>query len=161
MTTTSTLSGRDRAILRAVAAGGAQLQLGSEPDLFLDGRCCCDQAAAHHLFRDGLITAATLGRIGQRVAAVLTPAGQHAPRRLTAHLPRLLGVEHDPDRRRQRRRCSRVGDPHSVDRDPAGSQVRLEHLPRNTRSQKAIQHGHHISAQRNTSAKITGARVGC
>ena len=65
MTTTSTLSGRDRAILRAVAAGGAQLQLGSEPDLFLDGRCCCDQAAAHHLFRTGLITAATLGRIGQ------------------------------------------------------------------------------------------------
>ena len=78
MTTTSTLTGRDRAILRAVAAGGAQLQLGSEPDLFLDGRCCCDQAAAHHLFRAGLITAATLGRIGQRVAAVLTSAGQHA-----------------------------------------------------------------------------------
>jgi hypothetical protein len=77
MTTTSTLSGRDRAILRAVAAGGAQLQLGSEPDLFLDGRCCCDQAA-HHLFRAGLITAATLGRVGQRVTAVLTPAGQHA-----------------------------------------------------------------------------------
>ena len=64
MTTTSTLSGRDRAILRAVAAGGAELQLGSEPDLFLDGRCCCDQAAAHHLVRDGLITAAALGRVG-------------------------------------------------------------------------------------------------
>jgi len=29
MTTTSTLSGRDRAILRAVAAGGAELQLGT------------------------------------------------------------------------------------------------------------------------------------
>ena len=41
MTTTSTLSGRDRAILRAVAAGGAELVLGTEPDLFLDGRCCC------------------------------------------------------------------------------------------------------------------------
>ena len=49
MTTTSTLSGRDRAILRAVAAGGAQLQLGAEPDLFLDGRSCADQYAAHHL----------------------------------------------------------------------------------------------------------------
>ncbi len=46
MTTTNTLSGRDRAILRAVAAGGAELALGTEPDLFLDGRCCCDQSAA-------------------------------------------------------------------------------------------------------------------
>ena len=78
MTTTSTLSGRDRAILRAVAAGGAQLQLGSEPDLFLDGRCCCDQSAAHHLVRTGLIAAAQPGLIGQRVAATLTPAGYEA-----------------------------------------------------------------------------------
>ena len=78
MTTTSTLSGRDRAILRAVAAGGAELQLGTEPDLFLDGRCCCDQTAAHHLVRAGLIAAATLGLVGHRVAAVLTPAGHQA-----------------------------------------------------------------------------------
>jgi len=75
MTTTSTLSGRDRAILRAVAAGGAELALGTEPDLFLDGRCCCDQSAAHRLVRAGLIAAATLGLVGQRVAAVPTPAG--------------------------------------------------------------------------------------
>ena len=75
MTTTSTLSGRDRAILRAVAAGGAQLQLGAEPDLFLDGRSCCDQTAAHYLVHAGLIAAATLGLVGQRVAAALTPAG--------------------------------------------------------------------------------------
>ena len=60
MTTATTLSGRDRAILRAVAAGGAELQLGAEPDLFLDGRCCCDQTAAHYLVHAGLI-AATLG----------------------------------------------------------------------------------------------------
>ena len=53
MTTTSTLSGRDRAILRAVAAGGAELQLGTESDLFLDGRCCCDQSAAHQLVARG------------------------------------------------------------------------------------------------------------
>ena len=79
MTTTSTLSGRDRAILRAVAAGGAELQLGTEPDLFFDGRCCCDQSAAHQLVRAGLIAAATLGLVGQRVAAALTPAG-HARR---------------------------------------------------------------------------------
>jgi hypothetical protein len=57
MTTTSTLSGRDRAILRAVAAGGAELQLGVEPDLFLDGRSCADQSAAHHLVHAGYLTA--------------------------------------------------------------------------------------------------------
>ena len=78
MTTTTTLSGRDRAILRAVAAGGAELQLGAEPDLFLDGRCCCDQTAAHQLVHAGLIAAATLGVVGRRVAAVLTPAGRDA-----------------------------------------------------------------------------------
>jgi hypothetical protein len=78
MTTTSTLSGRDRAILRAVAAGGAELALGAEPDLFLDGLCCCDQSAAHQLVRAGLIAAATLGLVGQRVAAALTDAGRLA-----------------------------------------------------------------------------------
>ena len=78
MTTTSTFSGRDRAILRAVATGGAELALGTEPDLFLDGRCCCDQTAAHHLVRSGLIAAATLGLAGQRVAATLTAAGRQA-----------------------------------------------------------------------------------
>ena len=78
MTTTSTLSGRDRAILRAVAAGGAELALGVEPDLYLDGRCCCDQPAAHRLVRSGLIAAATLGLVGQRVAAALTAAGEQA-----------------------------------------------------------------------------------
>jgi hypothetical protein len=76
MTAMSTLSGRDRVILRAVAVGGAQLQLGAEPDLFFDGRSCCDQNAAHHLVHAGLI--ATLGLVGHRVAAVLTPAGQQA-----------------------------------------------------------------------------------
>ena len=78
MTTTNTLSGRDRAILRAVAAGGAELALGTEPDLFFDGRCCCDQSAAHYLVRAGLIAAASLGLVGQRVAAALTPTGRQA-----------------------------------------------------------------------------------
>jgi len=57
MTTTSTLSGRDRAILRAVAAGGAELQLGVEPDLFLDGRSCTEPSAAHHLVHAGYLAA--------------------------------------------------------------------------------------------------------
>jgi hypothetical protein len=78
MTTTTTLSGRDRAILRAVAAGGAELALGTEPDLFFDGRCCCDQSAAHYLVRAGLIAAASLGLVGQRVTATLTTAGRQA-----------------------------------------------------------------------------------
>ena len=75
MTSTSTLSGRDRAILRAVAAGGAELQVGAEPELFLDGRSCVDQYAAQRLVHAGYIAAATLGLIGQRVAAALTAAG--------------------------------------------------------------------------------------
>ncbi len=74
----TTLSFRDRAILRAVASGGAELLTGAEPDLFLDGRCCADQSAAHHLVHAGLITAATLGLVGRRVTATLTPAGRHA-----------------------------------------------------------------------------------
>jgi hypothetical protein len=78
MTTTSTLSGRDRAILRAVAAGDAELGMGTEPDLFFDGRCCCDQSAAHRLVSAGYIAAASLGLVGQRVAAALTVAGKHA-----------------------------------------------------------------------------------
>jgi hypothetical protein len=78
MTTTSTLSGRDRAILRAVAAGGAELGMGAEPDLFFDGRCCCDQSAAHRLVSAGFIATASLGLVGQRVAAALTVAGKQA-----------------------------------------------------------------------------------
>jgi hypothetical protein len=70
--TTSTLSGRERAILRAVEAGGAA------PDLLLGGRYCCDQSAAHHLVGMGLIAATTLGVVGRRVAAALTPAGRQA-----------------------------------------------------------------------------------
>ncbi|MGD9525898.1 hypothetical protein [Pseudonocardia sp.] len=70
---TETLTRRDRAILRAVAAGGAELLCGSGPDLLIDGRCCCDQLAARRLARAGLIAAA--GPAGERVPARLTPAG--------------------------------------------------------------------------------------
>ena len=72
------LSARDRAILAAVAAGGAELTWGAEPDLHLDGRCCSDQAAAHRLVRDELLAPAVPCAVGQRVAAVLTPAGREA-----------------------------------------------------------------------------------
>lgn len=76
LTERSGLTHRDRAILRAVAGGGAQLVAGVEPDLYLDGRCCSDQVAAHRLARAGLITAAGPARPGQRVPAALTPAGR-------------------------------------------------------------------------------------
>jgi hypothetical protein len=72
------LSFRDRAILRAVAGGGAELSAGAEPDLFLDGRCCADQVAAHRLAREGLIATAVPGAPGSRVAARLTAVGQSA-----------------------------------------------------------------------------------
>lgn len=74
----TTLSFRDRAILRAVANGGAELVAGAEPDLFLDGRCCADQSAAHRLARAGLIATTGTGAPGSRVPARLTTVGQDA-----------------------------------------------------------------------------------
>jgi hypothetical protein len=70
------LSARDRAILRAVARGSAELVWGSEPDLYLDGRYCCDQSAVHRLVRTGLIAPAGAGITGQRIPAVVTTAGR-------------------------------------------------------------------------------------
>jgi hypothetical protein len=72
------LSCRDRAILRAVAGGGAELSGSAEPDLFLDGRCCADQSAAHRLARAGLIATAGPGAPGSRVPAKLTAVGVDA-----------------------------------------------------------------------------------
>ncbi len=71
------LSHRDRAILRAVAVGTAEMIVGVEPDLMLDGRCCGDQLAAHRLARAGFIAAARPAAAGQRVLARLTSAGRH------------------------------------------------------------------------------------
>jgi hypothetical protein len=69
------LSRRDRAILRAVAGGTAELLGGSQPDLLVGGRCCCDQSAARRLARAGLIAGTAPATLGQRVPARLTPAG--------------------------------------------------------------------------------------
>jgi hypothetical protein len=70
------LSYRDRAILRAVAVGTAEMIVGVEPDLMLDGRCCGDQLAAHRLAREGFIAAVRPAAAGQRVLARLTAAGR-------------------------------------------------------------------------------------
>jgi hypothetical protein len=70
-----TLTHRDRAILRAVAGGTAELLGGAHPNLFVDGLCCSDQMAARRLARAGLIARAVPAARGQRVPARLTPAG--------------------------------------------------------------------------------------
>lgn len=72
---TGVLTHRDRAILRAVAGGTAELIGGAQPDLLVDGRCCCDQMAAHRLAKAGLIAGAGPAVLGQRVPARLTSAG--------------------------------------------------------------------------------------
>lgn len=70
------LTGRDRAILRAVATGRAELATGAMPVLLLGGRFCCDQHAAVHLVRAALIAPARTCAAGQRVTAVVTAAGR-------------------------------------------------------------------------------------
>lgn len=76
--THSELSFRALALLRAVAAGRADLTASREPDLFIDGVSCGDQFTAHSLAHSGLIRASRPAAIGQRVPAVLTPAGRAA-----------------------------------------------------------------------------------
>ena len=72
------LSHRDRAILRAVAAGEGELTRSYEPDLYLEGRCCSDQAAVHRLTHARLITTTTA------TTTVTAAAGHRVPARLTA-----------------------------------------------------------------------------
>lgn len=52
---TFALTGRDRAVLRAVAAGRCQLGAGCEPVLLVDGLGCADFSAAARLVGAGLI----------------------------------------------------------------------------------------------------------
>ncbi|WP_181193266.1 hypothetical protein [Prauserella shujinwangii] len=82
--TDTELNHRERATLLAVAQGGAEISCSCEPDLFLDGLACCDQATAHRLARAGLVAPAVAGKPGQRVPAVLTEAGRAALGLVTA-----------------------------------------------------------------------------
>ncbi|OZM82573.1 hypothetical protein [Pseudonocardia sp. MH-G8] len=70
------LTARDRSILRAVVGGRAEIVWGSEPDLYLDGRFCCDQNAVHRLVRAGLIAPVSDASVGERLPAVVTTAGR-------------------------------------------------------------------------------------
>ena len=69
------LNHRERATLRAVAEGHAEISCSREPDLFVDGLACCDQHTAHRLAHLGLVMPARSGRWGERVPALLTEAG--------------------------------------------------------------------------------------
>jgi len=72
------LNHRERATLRAVALGRAELTCSREPDLFIDGLAVCDQSCAHRLANLGLIRPVREGSPGERVPAVLTSAGEAA-----------------------------------------------------------------------------------
>lgn len=63
----TTITNRDRAVLRAVAAGRCEI---SGACLRIDGLSCCDQFAAMRLTQQGLITGA------DHEPARLTPIGQ-------------------------------------------------------------------------------------
>lgn len=65
------VNGRDRALLRAVAAGRCELADGPVPVLLVDGLTCSDAVAAFRLVSAGLIAAGGAGV----PAAVLTEAG--------------------------------------------------------------------------------------
>ncbi|WP_236789897.1 hypothetical protein [Amycolatopsis sp. GM8] len=71
-------SDRALAILRAVAHGRAEMTCSCEPDLFIDGLACCDQATARFLAHSNLIRPARPGEVGQRVPVRLTSAGRDA-----------------------------------------------------------------------------------
>lgn len=72
------LNHRERATLRAVAEGHAEISCSCEPDLFVDGLACCDQHTAHRLAHLGLVAPAHDGQWGERVPARLTEAGAEA-----------------------------------------------------------------------------------
>ena len=65
------LSHRDRAVLRAVAAGRCQISAGAGAPLVIDGICCCDQLVGPRLIKAGLIAA-----VPRPGPARLTPSGR-------------------------------------------------------------------------------------
>lgn len=69
---------RARSVLRAAAAGRAELTCSCEPDIYIDGLPCCDQYTAHDLARRGLIAPIRPGLPGQRVPARITEEGLRA-----------------------------------------------------------------------------------
>ncbi len=68
------LTGRQRSLLRAVAAGRCELTCSQEPDMFVDGLFCCDQLSARQLVRARLVAGAASAP-GERAPAALTDDG--------------------------------------------------------------------------------------
>ncbi|MGH3450512.1 MAG: hypothetical protein ACRDQW_07245 [Haloechinothrix sp.] len=66
------LNHRERATLRAVGQGRAEITCSCEPDLFIDGLACCDQFTARRLARYSLVVPLRSGLPGERVPALLT-----------------------------------------------------------------------------------------
>lgn len=69
------LSHRALQMLRAVAERRAEMTCSCEPDLFVDGLACCDQATAHDLVHAGLIQPAYPMKVGRRVPVEVTTSG--------------------------------------------------------------------------------------
>jgi hypothetical protein len=69
------LTSRALAVLRATRNGRVQVSLSCEPDVFIDGLAFCDQPGARDLVHAGLLSAVRPGRVGERVPARLTQAG--------------------------------------------------------------------------------------
>lgn len=78
MQTVIQLNRRELAMLRAVAAGRAEITASCEPDLYVDGLPCCDQLTAHRLARTGYLRPVTQCPIGARCLAQLTSVGVQA-----------------------------------------------------------------------------------
>ncbi|MEV0676501.1 hypothetical protein AB0I60_08250 [Actinosynnema sp. NPDC050436] len=78
MTIARELSGRAKAMLRAVAAGRGELSGGREPDLYVDGLPCCDRTATHDLVHAGLLRPRRAVGLDERSDAELTEAGRAA-----------------------------------------------------------------------------------
>lgn len=72
------LSGRDRALLRAVADGRCDVARSGVPDLRVDGLWFSDQSCAHALLAAGLLAPARIGPDAPSAPALLTPAGRRA-----------------------------------------------------------------------------------
>lgn len=66
------LNDRERATLRAIGQGRAEITCSCEPDLYIDGLPCCDQFTARRLARNALVVPLRAGRTGERVPASLT-----------------------------------------------------------------------------------------
>jgi hypothetical protein len=89
---TFVLSGRDRALLRAVDAGRCQLGTGCEPVLLVDGLACADFSAGSRLVAAGLI--APPGADRPLGPATLTPAGRAALDPAVAQTPAQTHTSH-------------------------------------------------------------------